>query len=55
MAFLRDISNDGASPQWTPAETGWSVRDVRSVSERGVYVVAQGLAAPPITGGVVRA
>ena len=35
MAFFRDISNDGASPQWTPAETDRSVRDVQSVSERG--------------------
>ena len=35
MAFLRDISNDEVSPQWTPAETDRSARDVRSVSERG--------------------
>ena len=34
MAFLRDISNDEVSPQWTPAETDRSARDVRSVRDR---------------------
>ena len=35
MAFLRDISNDEVSQQWTPAETDRSARDVRLISQRG--------------------
>jgi hypothetical protein len=28
MAFLRDISNDESEPQWTPAASDWSARDI---------------------------
>jgi uncharacterized protein YjiS (DUF1127 family) len=35
MAYFRDISNDKASPQWTPAESERPARDVRPVNERG--------------------
>ena len=28
MVFLRDISNDKSAPQWTPAESDWSARDI---------------------------
>jgi uncharacterized protein YjiS (DUF1127 family) len=36
MVFLRDISNDEAAPQWTPAEINRFPSKIGSVGERGL-------------------